>query len=674
VGEEQNMAEGSFGTLDQALDNGMRLLASEPAVAEAQARAILKLVPNQPKAQLLLGAALRAQRQHAGALDVLEALCSSQPDQATAFFQLGLTRHALGRHDEAVMAFRRAVSLAAHLIDAWRVLGDVLLQVGDRAGAEQARRFQAAMGDPAVQRVVVALRDDRPEDAQRHLQGILDHQPDNPVGLWLLADLNVRLGRHGQAERLLARCLAIAPDFDAARRNYAIVLFYQAKERETLVQIEWLLSRDPDNPSYRLLQANTLTQIGEYEQAQACLAGLLAQYPSQPKEWIGYGQVLKTLGRKDEAVAAFSRARALMPGLGQAWWSLKTYRFEEAEIRAMEAPLTRLDLTGEDRVQIHFALGKALEDADDYAHSFEHYQKGAMLHRASATYDADATTAHIERSKAVLTPAFFAERAGAGCPAPDPIFIVGLPRAGLTLVEQILSSHSAVEGTMELPNIPALVRRLGERTAGNRAPSYPGVLLGMGDAELAALGEAFIRDTRSRRKLGRPFFIDKMPNNFAHIGLIHTILPNAKIIDMRRDPMGNCFSAFKQHFARGQYFSYDLTELGRYYVDYARMMDHVDTVLPGLVHRIRYERLVADPEGEVRALLTYCGLPFEEACLRFHENDRPVRTPSAEQVRQPIFSDAVEHWRNYEPWLGPLKAALAPVLKAGVSLSTAYRG
>jgi hypothetical protein len=305
-----------------------------------------------------------------------------------------------------------------------------------------------------------------------------------------------------------------------------------------------------------------------------------------------------------------------------------------------------------------------LEDAQAFEESFEHYRQGAALRRQELDYDPERGSEHVRRCKALFTAEFFAARSQAGSPAPDPIFVVGLPRAGSTLIEQILSSHSRVEGTMELPDILTIAARLGGRRKRSETSAYPEVLAELSPDELTRLGEQYLERTNIQRKLGRPFFIDKMPNNFAHVGLIHLILPKAKIIDARRHPLGCCFSAFKQHFARGQAFTYDLEEIGRYYADYVELMAHFDAVLPGRVHRVIYEQMVADPEAEVRRLLDYCGLPFEDACLKFYETERAVRTASSEQVRQPIYTDAVEHWTNYEPWLGPLKAALGPVLEA----------
>ncbi len=440
----------------------------------------------------------------------------------------------------------------------------------------------------------------------------------------------------------------------------------RTSRRRRSPQIDRLLRDEPRHPAYRALKGAALGQIGEYEQAIACYADVLKAYPNQPKGWMSYGHALKAVGRQADSVAAYRKAVTLQPTLGEAWWSLanlKTVRFTPQDIAVMRAGLARGDLDGEDRYHLDFALGKAMEDARDYAGAFEHYAAGNALRRTSVVYDAEETSDHVRRSRATFTREFFGARKGWGNPAPDPIFIVGLPRAGSTLLEQILATHSQVEGTMELPDIIAIARRLSGRKARSEASNYPEMLADMPPDELRGLGEEYLERTRVQRKLGRPFFIDKMPNNFAHAGLIHLILPNAKIIDARRHPMAGCFSAYKQHFARGQGFSYDLTDLGRYYADYVALMAHFDEVLPGRIHRVLYERMVDDPEDEVRRLLDYCGLPFEAKCLQFYQNDRAVRTASSEQVRQPIFRDGVDQWRNFEPWLGPLKAALGPVLQ-----------
>lgn len=395
-------------------------------------------------------------------------------------------------------------------------------------------------------------------------------------------------------------------------------------------------------------------------------ADVVKEYPTNAKVWMSYGHALKTAGQQGECVSTYRRAIELSPQLGEAYWSLanlKTFRFSDADVAAIHGQLRRNDLSEEDRFHFHFSLGKAFEDARDYAKSFEHYDHGNRLRREMVQYEADETSQHVRRSKQLLTPEFFAVREGWGSSAPDPIFIVGLPRAGSTLLEQILSSHPLVEGTMELPDIIDMARSLGGGRARGEASKYPEVLAEFSADQLHALGNQYIANTRIQRRTDAPFFIDKMPNNFAHVGLIQLILPRAKIIDARRHPLGCCLSGFKQHFARGQHFTYGLDDIGRYYRDYVELMAHFDAVLPGRVHRVIYETLVDDTESEVRRLLDYCGLPFDERCLRFYENDRAVRTASSEQVRRPIYREGVDHWQHYESWLEPLKHALGPVLQ-----------
>ena len=469
-------------------------------------------------------------------------------------------------------------------------------------------------------------------------------------------------GRYPDAEVLLRHAVQLAPAFTAARTNLAQVLHRQAKSADALAELDRLDARDP---GHRTLRAAILARTGDTEGAVVLYAAVLAEYPRQPRAWMSYGHALKAVGRTADSVAAYRTAITQLPSLGEAWWSLanlKTLRFTDGDIAAMNAELLRGSLADEDRYHLHFALGKAHEDAARYTVSFDHYAKGNALRRETLRYDADEVTAHARRSEALFTPAFFAARAGQGCPASDPIFIVGLPRSGSTLLEQILSSHSAVEGTSELPDLISIAGRLGGRPKLGQPSAYPEILAHFDAGGLRELGEEYLARTRGNRHTGRPHFVDKMPNNFQHVGLIHLILPNARIIDARRHPLGCGFSGFKQHFARGQGFTYSLDDIGRYYSDYVRLMAHVDAVLPGRVHRVVYEALVADPEAQIRALLDYCGLPFEPACLEFHANDRAVRTPSSEQVRQPVYTAAVDHWQHYEKWLGPLKHALGAVL------------
>jgi predicted Zn-dependent protease len=657
------------GSIDTALSHTGRLLQIDPVLAAEQAGEILKAMPNHPVALLLLGSARRLTGDHAGALTVLEPLASGQSKWAAAHYELGLVLGDLGQPQAALAALHHAVALKPDMPDAWRAIGDHLVATGDLAGADAAyaRHIKASTRDPRLLSAASALVEGRIAQAEALLRTHLKQYPTDVAAIRMLAEVAARLGRNPDAEVLLERCLELAPSFHPARHQYAIVLQRQNKAAAALRQLDQLQKIDPRNASYRNLKAVVLVKIGEYQESIEIYAEVLATHPDQSKLWLMYGHALSTAGRESDGIAAYRKCIQLAPRFGEAYWSLanlKTFRFNEQEKLDMLAQLASEDLAAEDRLHFDFALGKALEDGADYAASFSHYSSGNRLRRSQLAYAADEMSSFVRESMELFTPKFFASRAGYGCPDVDPIFIVGLPRSGSTLIEQILASHPSVEGTMELPDILAMAGGL----AGKRKPSepsrYPSELATLSAAACRELGEQYIRDTRIQRKTAKPLFIDKMPNNFLHIGLIRLVLPNAKIIDARRHPLACCFSTFKQHFAEGHRYSYSLEELGRYYREYVLLMDHFDRVTPGAVYRVIHEHLVEDTETEVLRLLSHCGLPFDPACLRFYENTRPVRTPSAQQVRRPINRDGVEQWRHYEPWLEPLRQALGDVIDA----------
>jgi tetratricopeptide (TPR) repeat protein len=655
------------GTLEVALAHAKHLLGQSPPLAAEQAQEILRVAPGDPRARLILGAARRLTGQLQAALALLEPLAQEQPQAASVHLELGTALAEAGRTSEAVEALRHAVKLRPDLPDGWRLLADQLGANGDTAGAELTRAIyiKAATRDPRLMEAAAALVENALPRAEASLRGHLAAYPNDVAALRMLAEVAGRLLRFAEAERLLEQCLTLAPGFDAARHNYVTVLNRQGKPAEALPHVERLLAKEPRNPGYRNLKAAVLANLGDYPLSIEVYEEVLKEFPEQPKIWMSYGHSLRTSGRRAESETAYRRAIAMEPTLGEAYWSLanlKTFRFPDADLAAMRHALTRTDLPDEERLHFEFALGKALEDAAEYEASFGHYARGNEIRRRLHPYRADDNLAYVQRTRKVLTRDFFAARSGAGAQAADPIFIVGLPRAGSTLLEQVLASHSLVEGTMELPQIPQLARELAGRNA--RQQDFAGVIEKLTPEELRALGERYLEDTRALRKTNAPFFIDKMPNNCWYVGLIHLMLPNARIIDARRHPLGCCFSCFKQQFARGQNFTYSLTDLGRYYRDYLELMAHFDEVLPGRVHRVHYEATIEDTESEVRRLLAYCGLPFEENCLRFYENERAVRTASSEQVRQPIFREGLDHWRHFETWLDPLKAALGDALAA----------
>jgi tetratricopeptide (TPR) repeat protein len=623
------------GDLAVALAHAARLLEARPALAVRQAQEILAAIPGQPDAMRVMA---RAQ-------------------------------WAAGDPDGAAQTLRRRTAADPRDAAAWRLLADLLQALGDGGGADAAHlsAVEAGVNDPLLARAALALRAERLAPAEAALRERLKAEPTDVAAIRMLAEVGARLGRYGEASVLLERCLELSPSFHEARRAYAQVLQRQERPLEALAEAERLMAIDAQNPNHGMLKASVLARLGDHEGAIGLYEDLLQRYPRQPKAWMSYGHALKTIGRRADAVAAYQRALEQAPQLGEVWWSLanlKTHRFAAADIAAMREQLARDDLGEEDRLHLDFALAKALEDEGDFAGAFAEYAKGNAIRQAQLRHASADVSAQVERTRRLFTTDFLGSRQGAGCPARDPIFIVGLPRSGSTLVEQILASHSQVEGTMELPDMLTIVQRLDRPPGSRRGDAYPEAIAGLSREELAALGEDYLARTRVHRRTDRPLFIDKLPNNWLHVGLIQLILPNATIIDARRHPLGCCLSGFKQHFARGQAFSYDLENIGRYYRDYVALMAHFDTVLPGKAHRVIYERMVADTEGQVRALLAHVGLPFEETCLRFWTNERAVRTASSEQVRQPIFDEGVDHWRNFEPWLDPLKAALGPVLDA----------
>ena len=662
-------ASEALGTLDVALAHAARLLERDPRLAAQQAGEILKVVPGHPRARLVLGAAQRIAGDTQAALDVLEPLAREQPQSAAVQLELGVARGEAGQANAATAALLQALKLQPDSPDAWRLLADQRDAAGDGVGADQARAhyMKAATRDPRLMQAAAALVDNQLPVAEARLRAHLQAHPTDVAALRMLAEVAARLRRYADAQQLLERCLELAPSFDAARHNYATVLNRQGNAAAALSQVERLLETEPRNPGYRNLQAAVLANLGDYAESIKVYEAVLKEFPRQPKIWMSYGHSLKTAGRQADSVAAYRHAIGMQPTLGEAYWSLanlKTFRFSDADLSVLRTALAREDLEPDDRLHFEFSLGKALEDQAHYEESFAHYAAGNAIRRDLHPYSADDNSQFVRRSNNVFTREFFAARAAAGAAPADPIFIVGLPRSGSTLLEQILASHSLVEGTMELPHVPRIAREIAGRTAAGQEPNFPQAVAALGAAQLRALGERYLAETHVLRKTDAPYFIDKMPNNCLYVPLIHLMLPNARIVDARRHPLGCCFSCFKQHFARGQNYTYGLEDIGRYYRDYVELMAHVDAALPGRVHRVYYEAIIEDTEAEVRRLLDYCHLPFEDGCMKFYENERAVRTASSEQVRQPIFRAGLDHWQHYLPWLEPLQATLGPVLAA----------
>ena len=629
------------------------LLGIDPRAAATLARAL----PPSLEMRFLLGAALRRSGEVAAALDILAPLAAARPGAWGLHYEQGMALAMLGCAVEAVAALERATAADPRASLAWHALGDLYGLVDPaRAGDAQARLLPGSVGDAALVAAVLAWIDAPATAAGDALRVRFGIDFNDPAALRLIADVAVRAGRDLAAEKLLARAVAAAPNYAPARFHRAILLSRLERFPEALAELGPVLLAGAASPMVGALHASILMHLGREREAVTAFAAALAARPDDPRLWHAYGHALRSLGQQANAVAAYRRAIALEPRFGEAYWSLanlKTWRFADDDVAAMQVLLGGGDLGTDDRAYLHFALGKALEDAAEYEPAFASYEQANAARRAANPHDAAAHTAFVQRSIATYSTTFFANRAGSGCDAPDPIFVLGMPRSGSTLVEHILASHSQVEGLSELPDITALALQ-----AAGAERDYPRTLARLPLAAFADLGRAYLDRTRPRRATDRPHFVDKFPGNFLHIGLLHLILPNARIIDVRRHPLACCVSLFKQGFAAGQGYSYDLGDLGRYFADYVALMAHFDAVLPGRVHRLSYEALVDAPEREVRRLLDHVGLAFEPACVSFFDNDRAVRTPSSEQVRRPIFRDGIDQWRHFDPWLGPLKSAL----------------
>jgi tetratricopeptide (TPR) repeat protein len=649
-----------------AIQHAMGLLAKgEPRLAREQAEEILRHYPDERNSQFVVAAAVRAKGDKAEALQRLEKLVQLAPDFALAQQELGFAHAEAGQVLGAIEALQRAVGIEPKLPASWRLMGELFLVDEDENSAAEAfnQYMLASSVEPDLVRAIKLFRAGKTGQAEQLCRKFLHQNPANVMAIRLLADIAMKVGVYTDAENLLERCLELAPDFSMARLNYAQVLEKREKLDLALVQVEQLLEAEPEKFTLLVLRGAILTKMGDFERALPLYEFLLSRFPARPRISMYYGHALKTIGEQQKAIGAYRQAISLQPSFGDAWWSLgnlKTFRFDDDDIEAMRVEISK-KCDREDFLNLCFALGKALEGHQQYDESFHYYQLGNNIKEKASGYQADDTEQGVQRLKAVCGKERFSAAEGQGDQSPDPIFIVGLPRSGSTLLEQILASHSQVDGTKELGFILAIVRRLGGKKKKSEVSRYPEILTDLSAGQLSDLGQEYIDRSRIYRGTA-PFFIDKMPNNFLHVGLIHLILPNAKIIDARRHPMASCFSCYTQHFARGQSFTYGLANIGRYYRDYVELMDHWDQVLPGKVLRVQYEDVVADTEAQVRRMLDHCGLPFEAECLQFHETERPVQTASSEQVRLPIYSGALEHWRNYDAHLDELKQSLGPVL------------
>lgn len=644
------------------LGNAAEILKSDPETAGKLARQFLKVTPAQQQALMLLVSSHRALGDLAGARAALEALAEATPELVAIQYELGALLVETGETEEAVRVLTGVVEREPKHPHAWGLLADALLASGDPSAAADAyvRQFDSYLMDLKTLEQVGALGPENGEIALKVLQEFLTIHPTDIATLHAMGKLCMRLNLLEHAERLFARIVELAPDFSEGVSDYHAALEVQMKWEQQLQLFNRLLELDPDDSDNLFGKALVLARLGDHGGALEICEQLVREHAGEPRFWAALGHALRTVGRQEESVAAYRKSTELDPGFGEGWWglvNLKTIRLSHSDIQLMQAQLQSHDLTEDARCHLHFALGEAFEREQKYAESFEHYRQGNALRRSRLPHSADEMSANVQRVKMLYDRDFFDRHAGLGCPSVEPIFIVGLPRSGSTLIEQILARHSEVEGAGELPAFtPVAIRFMGLEGAAEPP-------LKLDAAALKAGGEEFLARSRIFRKLDRPFFTDKSPSNFHHLGLICAMLPNAKIIDVRRNPLDCCFSNYKQLFPWGLAQTYDQTDIARYYRDYIEVMAHFDDVLPGRIFHFSYEDLVGDPETQIRALLRHCGLEFQETCLRFYESDRPVFTASSEQVRRPLYADAIGRWRHYEPWLGPMKTALGPVLE-----------
>ena len=641
--------------------------AGDFASGAAMAQGILDHRPNDQDALYIAAVCARYEGRHSDAADRLAELKAAAPDFGRAFQEEGHLKRKLGNVSGAIRAYELATRFNPALLASWNAQAELYTTLGNREAAANARDQAARLKLLPHELLAVTnyIHEGRIFRAEEIARAFLQRNPTHVEGMRLLADIGTRLGVHDDADFLLESAIELEPENIQLRLDFIKVLRKQQKFGVALQQARALVEREPGNPLFQSYFAIESMHSGDFDTALAYFDRVLEMLPDDPATLVSRGHALKTYGRSDEAVQSYQAATRSAPGQGDAWYglaNLKTYRFTDDELASLQAESVDPNIDRMSGIHIAFALAKAYEDRSEYDEAFEAYTLGNQLKHQTVRYSTAQMHAEFDTQKSVCTPELFAAQAGKGFKAPDPIFIVGLPRAGSTLIEQILASHPDVDGTLELPNILSMAHKLRGRKQLTDRERYPRILHEMSADQLASLGKDYIESTRIHRERA-PFFTDKMPNNFRHIGLIHLILPNAKIIDARRNPMDCCWSGFKQLFAEGQEFTYSLDDIGNYYRGYVDLMAHWNTVLPdGRILKVQHEDVLDDLDGQVRRLLDYCGLPFDARCVDFHKTERAVRTASSEQVRRPINKAGLEQWRPYEAHIGPLKAALGPDL------------
>ena len=633
--------------------------------AEQICRRANVIYPRDPNILCLLGEVLLKQRRAQEAQSWFTRALKNFPEFPRALEGTGRVLLAERKPAKAVGFLQKAANALPDRYSTHLALGRALALAGQSAKADTAisRALELNPDKAVIARAADAMQESRNSEAEKILRDHLAQKPEDPVALRLLGMIAMESNRARQALNLMKKAVKIAPDFLLAWCDLATAQMKRDLYEEAIASADKAFELDPELPHSRVIKGNVLAKAQRHEEALEAYREALEQYPNHTGALAGTGHTLKTIGRQEESIKAYRECINANPAFGEAYWSLanlKTFEFLDEEVETMKSMIKFENLLDEPRVNFLYSLGKHYDSEKDFDQAFDYYSRGAAIRRAQETYDPVQTQVVHDRLIEVFTPEFLAEREDWGDPDPAPILIVGLPRSGSTLIEQILASHSQVEGTQELPDLSRCIAEINRYR--KKGVEYPGALMNMNEEDILYLGQKYLQDTQRYRTV-KPYFIDKMPNNFPSIGLLHLILPNAKVINARRHPLDSCLGTWKQLFFHGQAFSYDFFELGQYYLQYQRVMNHWHRALPGKVLDVQYENMIRDQEGQTRRLLEFCGLAFEEQCLRYYETERAINTASSEQVRQPIYTKALNYWRNYEHLLDELIEQLEPLLR-----------
>ena len=623
---------------------------------------ILSNYPNHIDCLYLAAVSSRYLKNYEESKKYLELLLRNSPDMGRAYQELGHLNRDMGKADIAMKHYRQACELNPALLVSWKNLYNYFIKIKNKPAADTAiARIKKLESLPSsLLYIDQILNEGRLAIAEKKCREFLKRNPTNTHAMYLLSDIANKFGHFDDAEFLLEKAVEFSPNDGDLRMKYAEILRKKQKFPETLEQVNTLCKLYPDNLAYQAQRATEIMQNGNHKKAIILLDDILKKNPYNFSIHTSKGHAQKTLGKTQDAIQSYKSSYKLKPDHGEAFFSLsnlKTYSFDNNEIEQMKSQLNRVDLPLKEQTYFHFALAQAFETKNDFDNAFFHLKNGNRIKNQQSNYTIKKMDSELQSQIDICDSNFFNNMGSGGCKTKDPIFILGLPRAGSTLVEQILASHSMIDGTLELPNILTMAQSLrGDDIYGEKG-NYPKSMSSLSKEKRIKMGEAFINDTQMHRQ-DAPMFTDKMPNNFRHIGLIHLIMPNAKIIDARRYSLDCCFSMFKQLFAQGQEFTYGLEEAACYYNSYVKLMNHWDNVLPGKILRVNNEDVIDDLEGQVKRLLDFLEIPFEQSCVSFHETDRSVRTASSEQVRQPINKKGQGRWKPYAKHLKPLMNAL----------------